>query len=261
MHASAVRITARIHSLWPYPTHGRTPVRRTYLRTTFDLYHSASYSGGTTHPKYLHAIMSFGFGVGDFLAVGKLVWGVYRAYADAPEQFRDFSQEILSLHIVIRQVEDELDISGSGGVPNLSTKAKNDLEILYDGLEGIMKELDDLLKKYQDLSENHSISFDRLKWGQEDLVRLRDKLRSNLTLLITFNSSLAKYVFIFPLYPLPYIIMAGIISVLLPRPKLIIGQYSAASSHSRKHNLSKCRSSLGSYLGPVVSTTEDQLPP
>ena len=137
--------------------------------------------------------MSFGFGVGDFLAVGKLVLDVYRAYADAPEQFHDFSQEILSLHIVIQQVEDQLDIPGSGGVASLGAKAKNDVEILCGGLQAIMKELGDLLKKYQSLSENHSISFDRLRWGQEDLVRLRDKLRSNLALLTTFNSSLAKY--------------------------------------------------------------------
>ena len=52
--------------------------------------------------------MSFGFGIGDFLAVGKLVWSVYRAYADAPEKFRDISQEILSLHIIIQKVEDQL---------------------------------------------------------------------------------------------------------------------------------------------------------
>ena len=59
--------------------------------------------------------MSIGFGEGDFLTVGKLVWNVHSAYADAPEQFRNFSQEVLSLHIVIRNVEVQLRISGSGG--------------------------------------------------------------------------------------------------------------------------------------------------
>ena len=82
-------------------------------------------------------------------------------------------------------------------IATLSMKDRNDLKILYDGLKGIMEELDALLKKYQRLSENHSISFDRLKWGQEDLVGLRERLRSNITLLTTFNASLAKYV---PLY-------------------------------------------------------------
>ena len=167
--------------------------------------------------------MSFGYGVGDFLAVSKLVWDVYSAYTDAPEQFRNFSQEILALHVVVSKVEDQLGISGSYGaasgsgsqipaiasgswsqlptIVTLSMKDKNDLKILYDGLKGIMEELDALLKKYKSLSENHSISFDRLKWGQENLVGLRERLRSNITLLTTFNASLAKYV---PLYLLLY---------------------------------------------------------
>ena len=148
--------------------------------------------------------MSFGFGVGDFLAVGKLVWDVYRAYADAPEQFRNFSQEILSLHVVFGKVEDQLRNQGHAqsamqstiAVPRLALSAKDmdDLKILYNGLKTVMEEVDALLKKYQSMTENRSISFDRVKWGQEDLVGLRDKLRSNVTLLTAFNSSLAKYV-------------------------------------------------------------------
>ena len=158
--------------------------------------------------------MSFGFGVGDFLTVGKLVWDVYSAYADAPEQFRNFSQEILSLHIVIRKVEVQLGMSGSDGhgmasgsqrlgsgsgsgdaasPPSLSSEDQNDLKTLYDGLQAIVKELDSLLKKYKSL-ESTSNPIDRLKWGQEDLDGLRERLRSNINLLTTFNASLAKYV-------------------------------------------------------------------
>ena len=141
--------------------------------------------------------MSFGFGVGDFLAVGKLVWDVYRAYADAPEQFRNVSQEILSLHVVFGKVENQLYNQGYA----LSAKDNDDLRILYDGLKMVMDELDDLLKKYQSLAENRSISLDRVKWGQDDLVGLRNKLQSNVILLTAFNSSLAKYVlFVFSLY-------------------------------------------------------------
>ena len=147
-------------------------------------------------PSYSNHKMSFGFGIGDFLGVGKLVWDVYRAYADAPEQFRNFSKEILSLHVVFGKVEDQLRSQGHA----LRAKDTDDLKILHDGLKTVMEELDDLLKKYQSLSENPSISFDRVKWGQEDLVGLRDKLRSNVTLLTTFNSALAKYVPFFSLY-------------------------------------------------------------
>jgi len=162
----------------------------------------------------------FGFGVGDVLAVGTLVWNVYKTYEGAPEQFRDFSQEILSLHSVVRKVEDQLGISDLDGMAgrsrplasdsgavyaaslSLSAEDKNDLKILYDGLKAIMKELDDLLRKYQHLASNPTISFDRLKWGREDLVGLRDKIRSNIMLLTGFNVTLAKYVHVPHIYPL-----------------------------------------------------------
>ena len=135
--------------------------------------------------------MSFGFGVGDFLSVGQLVWDVYSAYANAPEQFRNFAQEILSLHSVFEQIEEQLH-----DTTTLSTKNAHKLKTLYDGLKGIMEELDNLLKKYKSL-ESTGNPIDRLKWGQEDLVGLRERLRSNINLLTTFNTSLAKYV---PLY-------------------------------------------------------------
>ena len=51
--------------------------------------------------------MSFGFGVGDFLTVSKLALDVYTAYKDAPEDFRNISDEIKSLHIITDSHKDE----------------------------------------------------------------------------------------------------------------------------------------------------------
>ena len=96
----------------------------------------------------------------------------------------------------------------------------------------IVKELDNLLKKYKSLGSTGNL-IDRLKWGQEDLDGLRERLRSNINLLTTFNASLAKYV---PLYLLLY-------PPLLRRPKLIFSKSSVASSL-------KFSSSLGRYLLP-----------
>ena len=142
--------------------------------------------------------MSFGFGVGDFLGVGTQVWNVYSAYAGAPEQFRNFSQEILSLHVVVKTVEDQLHNTGPGDITlTMSAKHMDDLKTLHDGLQTIMKELDALLKKYQSLAENHSLSFDRLKWGQEDLVGFRERILMHVGLLTAFNTSLMWYVHIY----------------------------------------------------------------
>ena len=56
-----------------------------------------------------------------------------------------------------------------------------------------MKELDNLLKKYKSLESTCNL-IDRLKWGQEDLAGLRDKIRTNISMLTAFNSTLTKYV-------------------------------------------------------------------
>jgi len=160
----------------------------------------------------------YGFGVGDFLALGVLVWKVYNDYAGAPEQFRNFSSEILALHIVTKMVEDQLCIPGpyrdnsetSGSASSrppasrsfilaLSAKDTEDLRILYDGLQVIGTELDVLLTKYKRLALNPTISFDRLKWGLEDLAGLRERIHANISLLTAFNASLAKCA------PFPYL--------------------------------------------------------
>ena len=138
--------------------------------------------------------MSFGFSVGDFLAGGTLVWKVYNAYAGAPEQFRNVSQEILSLHVVFNKVEDQLRNQGFGNnTLRLGTKDTDDLKILHDGLQTIVEKLDALLQKYHSLMENRSISFDRLRWGQEDLSELRERVIAHVGLLTAFNTSLMAY--------------------------------------------------------------------
>ena len=139
--------------------------------------------------------VSFGFAVGDFLGVGTRVWNVHLAYANAPKQFRDFAHEILSLHVVFKKVEDQLRNQGFGNnTLTLSAKDADDLKILRDGLQTIVKDLDALLQKYRSLKENHSISFDRLRWGQEDLSGLRGRLIVHIGLLTAFNTSLMSYV-------------------------------------------------------------------
>ena len=139
--------------------------------------------------------MSLEFAAVDFLGIGTLVRNVYTAYTRAPEQFRKFSQEILSLHVVYNQVEDQLRNQGLGSNGlTLSARATDDLKILHDGLQTIVKELDALLKEYWSLTKSHGISFDQLRWGQEDLAGLRERIVVHVGLLTAFNTSLTWYV-------------------------------------------------------------------
>ena len=126
---------------------------------------------------------------------------VYTAYKDAPEQFRSFAQELLALHAVTTKVSEQLGISESvetaDASASLNEEDKKNLKVLYDGLQPIIKELDDLLIKYRALQSAGTIfdsKADRLKWGFEDLAGLRDKVRFNVTMLTAFNAALAKYV-------------------------------------------------------------------
>ena len=136
--------------------------------------------------------MSFGVSIARFRASGTMVLERYDAYASGPEPFRNFSQEILSLYIELKIAEDQLHSQGSGNDSlTLSAKATDDLTVLHDGLQAIMKELDALLQDYHSLTENHGISFDRF---QEDLSALRAKILTHVGLLTAFNASPMLYV-------------------------------------------------------------------
>ena len=50
--------------------------------------------------------MSFGYGVGDFIALGTLAWSVYKSCKGAPEAFENISWEVLSLHAVLKEAEE-----------------------------------------------------------------------------------------------------------------------------------------------------------
>ena len=114
-----------------------------------------------------------------------------------PRTVPKFSEEILSLHVVFKTVEDQLCDQGfKNKTLTLSTKHVDDLKILRDGLKTTLMELDALLKKYQSLIGNHSISFDRLKWGKEDLAELRERILVHVGLLTAFNLSLTRCVHI-----------------------------------------------------------------
>ncbi|KAH9205847.1 hypothetical protein DL95DRAFT_267280, partial [Leptodontidium sp. 2 PMI_412] len=62
--------------------------------------------------------MSFGVGVGDFLAVGRLVLDLYNACKDAPGEFQEICRELSSIHTVLSglatQAQDPTSLSALG---------------------------------------------------------------------------------------------------------------------------------------------------
>ena len=124
--------------------------------------------------------MSFGYAVGDFIAVGTLAWNVYKSCKEAPESFGNISFEVLSLHAVLKEAEETV------FAQHLSPTQQERLKAVGDGCQHVLKDLDDLCQKYQSLGTQSKRTWDRMKWGTEDIAELRARLTSNSVLLATW---------------------------------------------------------------------------
>lgn len=136
--------------------------------------------------------MSFGFGVGDFLAVSKLALDVYTAYKNAPADFKNISDEVKSLHAILDS--DTLKAKFQGLNLNMAPQEQKRLQVILQGCRKVLEDLDKLLIAYNGLGSSpgsSSRALLRVRWGQEAVAELRARLTSNITLLNTF---VTKYV-------------------------------------------------------------------
>ncbi|KAH0603574.1 uncharacterized protein H6S33_007896 [Morchella sextelata] len=101
--------------------------------------------------------MSFGFGVGDFLAVSQLAWNLYRycyvVARGAPQEFQLLLQEITTLSQSIKLLELEAQD------PNSTLARSGEDRILMvkemmSRVEVTLKELEKHAKKYEKLGES-----------------------------------------------------------------------------------------------------------
>ena len=130
---------------------------------------------------YYYLAMSFGYGVGDIMAVSRLALKVYTAYKDAPDDYRNIADEVKSLHIIIEEAARHFE--------TLSNKKQQGGKEVLEGCQNVLKDLDALIEKYNVLASanaNASQVFRRIKLGTEDIVTLRARLTSNTTLLNSF---------------------------------------------------------------------------
>lgn len=133
--------------------------------------------------------MSFGFSVGDFIAVSKLAWNVYKSCKEAPESFKNITTEVLSLHAVLREAEETLSSQ------SLPTTTQAHLKIVVDGCKDVLEELQSLIDKYESLGTRSKRTWDRLGWGSKDINELRSRLVSNTLLLNTCIRCVTRYIF------------------------------------------------------------------
>jgi hypothetical protein len=121
--------------------------------------------------------MSLGYGVGDFIAVGTLAWNVYKSCKGAPESFGNISSEVLSLHAVLKEAEETV------FAQPLSPQKQERFKPVGDGCRRVLEDLDQLIKRYESLGTQGKRTWDRMKWGTEDIAELRLRMISNTGLL------------------------------------------------------------------------------
>src|SRR6266576_3738097 len=122
--------------------------------------------------------MSFGFGVGDIMAISGLAVQVYTAYKDAPDNYRHISDEVKSLQIIIDNAARHFK----------STTLNNDSlqkgQEILKGCQNVLEDLNSLIEEYNCLSSpNKGQVLKRIKLSGEDIASLRIRLISNTSLL------------------------------------------------------------------------------
>lgn len=95
--------------------------------------------------------------VSDFVALGQLAWKLYKTCKDAPEGFKDVSQEILSLHAVLKEAEE------THSDATLSAAQQSRQRVVEDGCRCVLEDLQSVLDRYNSLGTTNK-TWDRLGW-------------------------------------------------------------------------------------------------
>ncbi|GKZ66165.1 hypothetical protein AnigIFM50267_011005 [Aspergillus niger] len=139
--------------------------------------------------------MSFGYGVGDFLAVVNLAKTIKERFVNAPEQFKQISEASKTLCNVLRDIEDTYQQAG------LNTKQKKHLDDVYRSCYHDLNELLRRLDKYQELNIGtkslggaYRRFWKRLKWDQAELAELHQRIHSDIHVFSLLSTSLTSQV-------------------------------------------------------------------
>ncbi len=126
--------------------------------------------------------MSFGFGVGDFLAVGQLCWKVYKKCKESTGNYVELSTEVGNLHNVMKETEELL------SQQELTQEQRVKLVSCRRGCEKVLRDLDRLLVKYESMGTKSHRTLDIMGFGMQDINGIRLRLVSNMSMLDAFNN-------------------------------------------------------------------------
>jgi hypothetical protein len=109
--------------------------------------------------------------------IGNYAWKVYKSCKNSPGSFSNIASEVLSLQAVLKEVEETI------CAQSLSTDRQRRLDTVVNGCRSVLKDLEKLITHYENLGPQGKRTWDRMKWGAEDIKELRARLTSNTSLL------------------------------------------------------------------------------
>lgn len=128
--------------------------------------------------------MSFGYAVGDVIAVTQLAWNTVQNARKACGEHDELSREVLSLHVVLRRLEQEVEKPENpiNDVESGDTH-REELRVIFDGCKKVLNILDQVLTKYNALSERERSGrklWQQIRFGNGKMTNLAE-MRGKLT--------------------------------------------------------------------------------
>lgn len=129
--------------------------------------------------------MSFGFGVGDCIAVAKLAWSLYHdcylVAKGAPQEFRLVVEQIKDMHMTMKMLEEEL------SDPNtILVRAGEDRQHMVQNMlkqtHGVLVDLQRIFTKHRKLGNTSRTGarrlWDKISWAKvgKEVDELRNKV-------------------------------------------------------------------------------------
>jgi hypothetical protein len=129
--------------------------------------------------------MSFGFSIGDFIAVGELAWKLHRqcylVARNAPQEFQILTKELGTLHTTIQILREEVADPASVLVKSGDDRIRMVNEMI-DRVKDTLMAMEKFAAKYEKLlDKDRSVwkqRWDKFKWSTEasELDGLRNKV-------------------------------------------------------------------------------------
>lgn len=131
--------------------------------------------------------MSFGFSIGDVISLSALAWNCYKSCRDSSEQFQRISGEVGNLKAVL----DETIEAVQDNQPLSRTREERLMRVMEE-CQQVLIDLEKLLNSYESMNTQTQRTWDRFRFGMEDVAGVRSRLISHTTTLGALSQGILR---------------------------------------------------------------------